>query len=78
MPTEKQPTAMQRSDDDITTDSLWEQEQSDRLLAYEILRRSLLGDHHPIEPADLGDLAAMDKGAPFRILERIKASLNGQ
>lgn len=61
--------------DDITTDPEWEEQQSNRLLGYEILRRSLDGRTLEIEPGHLGEIAAMDKGVTFRILQRIKASL---
>lgn len=68
MPTEP-PTDMPA---DQTLDPKWEQEQSDRLLAYEILRRSINAMYQEVPSAELADLVAVDKGLPYRIIEKLR------
>ncbi len=57
---------------DITLDPLWEAEQVDRLLGFEVLRRTVDARYQPVNPVDLADRVAVDKGYPHRIIEKIR------
>lgn len=68
------PTAMP----DVTTNPEWEGEQVDRFLGHEILRRTMEANYHPVNPAELAELAGFDKGYPTRIIEAIRESYAGR
>lgn len=59
---------------DITLNPQWEAEQVDRLVGFEILRRAVDARYQPVNPADLADRVAVDKGYPNRIIEKLRAS----
>jgi hypothetical protein len=74
---EAQPFDMNRClDGDITTSRVWQEEQVDRLLGFEILTRTLRAKYQPIDPAILADKIGLDKGTAFRIVQQIKLNLN--
>jgi hypothetical protein len=58
-----------------TLDREWLNEQTDRLLAFEMLRHALEARYQPVEPALLGDKIALDKGACHRITQAIQCRL---
>ncbi len=74
MPLAKPPIAM-NSLDDCTLNPDWCAEQTDRLIAFEILQRALRGDTQPVEPGILGDKVALDKGLTYRIIKGIQCKL---
>lgn len=74
MPLDKSLTAMNPSVD-CTLDRDWCEQQTDRLLAFEILSRALRGDTQPVEPGVLGDKIALDKGLTHRIIKGLKCKL---
>lgn len=63
---------------DITTNPAWQAEQTDRLLGFEILQRSLRACYHPMGSADLADKIGADKGWSFRILTSIQKNFHGK
>ena len=65
-------------DADITLNEAWQEEQTDRLLGYEILKHTMTADYHPVEPADLADKIAADKGLSHRIIESLQEHFNAQ
>lgn len=74
----ERPTDMKHLADDITTSVEWAQEQTDRLLGFEVLRNALAANYQPIDPADLGDRVAIDKGVSHRIIKNLQAKLNAE
>ena len=63
---------------DPTTNLCWKLEQTDRLIAWEILQRAMKADYAPIDPADLADLIGSDKGVGHRIIQNIQQTLDAQ
>ncbi len=74
MPLDKLPTAMNTLAD-CTLDRDWCAEQTDRLIAFEILQRAIRADTQPVEPGILGDKVALDKGYSHRIIKGIQCKL---
>ena len=74
MPLEKPLTAMNNLAD-CTLNPQWCAEQTDRLIAFEILQRVLRADTQPVEPGVLGDKIALDKGLTHRIIKGIQCKL---
>lgn len=62
--------------DDITSDAKWLEEQTDRLIAFELLQRSLHAEYAPITDSDLAGKIGVDNGTSDRIIAAIKTSLN--
>lgn len=77
MPLDKSLIDMNNSAD-RTLDRDWCAEQTDRLLAFEILQRALRGDTQPVEPGVLGDKVALDKGITHRIIKSLQCKLTTQ
>lgn len=61
---------------DITEDEAWVEEQTDRLIAWELLQRSLHAQYAPMESAELADKIGSDKGLSYRIIDHIQTTLN--
>jgi hypothetical protein len=57
---------------DITTDKEWVNQQIDRLLAWELLRRELTCDVSPVETASLCDSIGVNKGYVHTVLQSVK------
>lgn len=66
---EEQPTDLSK---DITTDKAWIDEQIDRLLGWEFLRRELMCDVTPIGTAELCDNIGVNKGYVHAVLKSVK------
>ncbi len=77
MPLEKPLIAMSNLAD-CTLDREWCAKQTDRLLAFEILTRTLRGDTQPVEPGALGDKVALDKGISYRIIKNLQCKLTNK
>jgi hypothetical protein len=61
---------------DPTLDPVWQAEQMDRLLGFEILTRTLHASYQPIEPELLADKIGATKGYSFNLLKSISRRLN--
>ena len=61
---------------DKTDDPAWMEKQTDRLIAWELLQRSLHAQYAPIESAELADKIGSDKGLTYRIIDRLQTTLN--
>lgn len=61
---------------DITDDERWVEEQTDRLIAWELLQHSLAADYAPIEPAVLADRIGAGKNITSRIIKHLQATIN--
>lgn len=61
---------------DITEDDKWVEEQTDRLIAWEILQHSLAADYTPVEPGQLADKIGAGKNLANQIIKQIQASFN--
>ena len=61
---------------DITEDDKWVEEQTDRLIAWEILQHSLAADYAPVEPGQLADRIGAGKNLANQIIKQIQASFN--
>lgn len=61
--------------DEPTLNREWCAEQTDRLLGFELLTRVLTANHQPIEPGQLADKVALDKGISHRIIKGIQCKL---
>jgi hypothetical protein len=59
---------------DPTLNPVWEAEQVDRLLGFEVLRRAVDARYQPVNPVELADRVAVDKGYPHRIIEKLRLS----
>lgn len=57
---------------DITTDPKWIEEQIDRLLGWELLRRELMCDVTPVETIELCDSIGVNKGYVHTVLQSVK------
>jgi hypothetical protein len=57
---------------DITTDPVWVNEQIDRLLGWELLRRELMCDVTPVETMELCDSIGVNKGYVHTVLQSVK------
>ena len=62
--------------DDITSDAKWVTEQQDRLIAFELLQRSLHAEYAPISDSDLAGKIGVDNGTTDRIIASLKLSIN--
>jgi chloramphenicol 3-O-phosphotransferase len=70
------PTAMPRSQTDITCDKAWIDEQAARLEGFEVLRNLVkVRLVHETKPARLADKLGRDKGFIHQMLNRIKERL---
>lgn len=70
---------MNPSATDITLNPKWLEENSNRLIAFEILQRHLFARHQEMPPEVLADKIGMDKGFSHKVIQRIKHTfLNGQ
>jgi hypothetical protein len=58
--------------EDITLDPRWLEEQSDRLLGFEVLTRVLAARYQPMSPEVLSDKVGLDKGFAFSVLKSIQ------
>jgi len=64
---------------DVTEDPMWELEQFDRLLGFEMLQMAISPDPTPIPPAVLADKLGVYRGFPYAIICGISQKLsNGQ
>lgn len=70
------PIVMQNSEDDPTSNREWLNEQVDRLLAFEILYRSIHAKYQPLEATALSDKTGLDRNAAKRIINNIRQVLN--
>ena len=62
---------------DLTLDKRWQQEQTDRLLGFEILVRTLTGKSGmEVDPEKVDDLIAAPRSAARTILQKLKNRLN--
>lgn len=68
---------MPHSDTDPSVDPVWQAEQADRLLGFEVLSHVMRGDYHPVAADALADKVGIDKNLTHRILEKLRPSLNG-
>lgn len=66
---------MKVSLDDPTADRNWQDEQTDRLLGYEVLSRSMRAEFQPMDAERLSDKIGLDKGVAFRVVQSIQKSL---
>ena len=57
---------------DITTDKEWINQQIDRLLAWELLRRELTCDVSPVETSELCDSIGVNKGYVHTVIQSVK------
>ena len=73
MPTMEPPTDTPPSDTKETLDPAWRGQHTDRLLAFEILSRSLRACYHPIDPEKLGEKIGQDKGAVHQIVTKLRS-----
>lgn len=69
----EQPIGMSKHD--ITTSKEWRDEQTDRLLAWELLRRDLTFDATPLETTELCDTIGIQRCYISSILKSIKPKL---
>lgn len=60
---------------DITADPVWQKEQVDRLLGWELLRRSLLCEMHGMEIQELCDRIGVNKGYVHKVLTSARQKL---
>lgn len=74
----EQPILTIPAEADPTTNLGWKLEQTDRLIAWEILQRAMKADYTPIAPADLADLIGSDKGMGHRIIHNIQQTLDAK
>jgi hypothetical protein len=72
------PTGMSRCQTDITADPDWQDEQIDRLLAFEVLQAHLHAKFQPMEAERLADKISLDKGISYRIVQSIQSKLNAR
>jgi len=70
------PIGMNNSDADITLDASWQAEQTDRLIGFEFLTRTLQARYQPIEPEHLADKIASHKGLTNLIIQGIRKKTN--
>jgi hypothetical protein len=61
---------------DRTENEAWVEKQTDRLIAWEILQRTLHAHYEPIGSAELADKIGSDKGLTYRILDQNKDTIN--
>jgi hypothetical protein len=62
---------------DLTLDKRWQQEQTDRLLGFEILWRTLTGrSGMEVDPERVDDLIAAPRSAARTIVQRLKRRFN--
>ena len=57
---------------DVTTDSAWLEDQSNRLLGFEVLTRVLSATYQPMSPEVLADKCGMSKGFAFAVIQSIQ------
>jgi hypothetical protein len=67
---------MKPSPNDPTLDPGWQAEQTDRLLGFEILTRTLSAKYQPISPQELSDRIAANKNFSYSIIQSIRRKLN--
>jgi len=60
---------------DVTSDPAWKDEQMDRLLGFEILKKICMADPDPIPPALLADKIGLNKGFSYVMIESISRKL---
>lgn len=72
------PIGMNSSGTDLTTDPVWQAEQMDRLLGFEILTRTLAAKYQPIEPEVLADKIGAHKGLSHLIIQGLRLRLNAK
>lgn len=63
-------------DKDITLDPEWQAQNLDRLLAFEILNRTIQAKYQEMDPQVLADKVGMDKGFAYKMLRHISKRLN--
>ena len=68
---------MPPSDTDPSADPVWQAEQADRLLGFEVLQHVMRADYHPVPADALADKVGIDKNLTYRILEKLRPQLNG-
>ena len=61
---------------DITENDRWVEEQTDRLIAWEILQHSLAADYTPVEPGQLADKIGADKKLANNIIKILQVTFN--
>jgi hypothetical protein len=64
------------SPNDKSLDPEWQAEQTDRLLGFEILTRTLTARYQPISPQDLSEKIAANKNYSYSILQSIRRKIN--
>lgn len=69
-------TDMQTLEADITLDPLWLAQNTDRLLAFEVLHRTLTAQYQPMNPGDLADKVGVDKGFSYEVLKAAIRSID--
>lgn len=57
---------------DVTTDGVWLEEQTERLLAFEVLHMWVTGKPGGITPELLSDKIGMHKGYPSSIIKQVQ------
>ncbi len=67
---------MKHSEGDITLNPVWQAEQMDRLLGFEILTRTLTAQYQPISPELLADKIGAHKGLAFTIVQNLQRKFN--
>lgn len=63
---------MQTSDSTETLDQQWIEKHMDRLIAFEILGRSLRACYHPMDAEELSEKIGQDKGLTHKIITKLR------
>lgn len=63
---------MQTLDSSETLDRRWLDRHTDRLLAFEILGRSLRACYHPMDAEELSEKIGHDKGLTHKIITKLR------
>lgn len=66
------PTVMQTLDSSETLDQQWIEKHTDRLIAFEILGRSLRACYHPMDAEELSEKIGQDKGLTHKIITKLR------
>jgi hypothetical protein len=57
-------------------DPEWQAEQTDRLLGFEILTRTLSARYQPLSPQELSEKIAANKNYSYSVIQSIRRKIN--
>lgn len=64
------------SPNDKSLDPEWQAEQTDRLLGFEILTRTLAARYQPLSPQELSEKIAANKNYSYSVIQSIRRKIN--